>query len=119
MDEFAICFLAGAAAWLVLQVLAVWKLRGMWKKAAWLSGITMALALVVAILGVLSGSNLAPIWVVFAMPVCLLWIVSLWPVSGAVWVVVREFVVISFCFKQHHGGNFRDNCRKIVRKTLL
>lgn len=89
MDQFSVYFLAVAAAWLVLQVLALWKLDGMWRKAAWLSAALMLLALVVAILGVLSGSDLAPIWVVFAMPVCLGWIVLLWIVRGVAWAIGR------------------------------
>jgi len=89
MDQFSVYFLAIAAAWLALQVLALWKLGGMWRKAAWLSAALMLLALVVATLGVLSGSDLAPIWVVFAMPVCLAWIVLLWIVSGVVWAIGR------------------------------
>jgi len=89
MDQFSVYFLAIAAAWLVLQVLAVWTLRGMWRKAAWLSAAVMVLALVVATLGVLSGSDLAPIWVVFATPVCFAWIVLLWIVRGVAWAIGR------------------------------
>jgi hypothetical protein len=80
LDE---CFLAGALAWLVLQALALWRLDGWWRKAAWLSAACMALALAIAALGVLAGSNLAPIWVVLALPVCLAWIVMLWIVHSA------------------------------------
>jgi hypothetical protein len=47
----------------------------------------MGAALAVAILGVLGGSNLAPIWVVFALPVCLAWMVVLWLVRGLWWLV--------------------------------
>jgi hypothetical protein len=67
-----------AAAWLALQALALWKLRGAWRLAAWVPLAAMGLALAVAILGVLAGSDLAPIWVVFALPFCLLWIATLW-----------------------------------------
>lgn len=49
----------------------------------------MGLALVVATIGVLDGSNLAPIWVVFALPVCLTWIVSLWIIRGVAWLIAR------------------------------
>src|SRR3546814_10740615 len=78
MDEFSIYALSAVGLWLVLQILALWKLSGMWRRAAWPSAAVIGLALVVAILAVLSGSNLAPIWVVFALPVCLLWIGLLW-----------------------------------------
>lgn len=69
MDQFSVYFLAVAAAWL--------------------SAALMLLALVVATLGVLSGSDLAPIWVVFAMPVCLAWIVLLWIARGVAWAIGR------------------------------
>jgi hypothetical protein len=77
LDEFSTYFVAAAGAWFVLQVLALWTMRGVWRMAAWLSAAAMGLAIAIAALGVLAGSNLAPIWVVFAMPVCLLWIVVL------------------------------------------
>src|SRR3546814_10021034 len=57
MDEFSIYALSAVGLWLVLQILALWKLGGMWRKTAWLSAAVMGLALVVAILGVLSGSR--------------------------------------------------------------
>lgn len=71
-----------AAAWLALQALALRKLRGLWRLAAWVPLAAMGLALAVAVLGVLAGSNLAPIWVVFALPLCLLWIATLWLLRG-------------------------------------
>ena len=80
MDEH---ILVGGVAWLVLQALALWRLDGWWRKAAWVSAVCMTLAIAVAVLGVLAGSNLAPIWVVLALPVCLTWIVMLWIVRGA------------------------------------
>jgi hypothetical protein len=90
LGEFDQYFLAGAGAWLVLQVTAVWKLHGGWRVAAWLSAAAMGLAIAVAALGVLAGSNLAPIWVVLALPVCLLWIVMLWILRGMTWVIARR-----------------------------
>jgi hypothetical protein len=79
----------GGGTWLVLQLLALWQMRGGWRMAAWLSAAAMGLAFVIATLGVLAGSNLAPIWVVFALPVCLAWIVLLWLVRGVAWAIVR------------------------------
>jgi hypothetical protein len=78
-----------AMGWLVLQVAAIWIMDGLWRKAAWLSAAAMALAIGIAVLGVLAGSNIAPIWVVLALPVCLLWIVALWLVRGVAWAVAR------------------------------
>jgi hypothetical protein len=80
-------FILAGCFWLILQIAAFWKMRGLWRKAAWLSAAAMALAFTVATLGVLAGSNIAPIWVVFALPVCLLWIASLWVVRGIAWVI--------------------------------
>lgn len=71
-----------AAAWVALQALALRKLRGPWRLAAWVPLAAMGLALAVAVVGVLAGSNLAPIWVVFALPLCLLWIATLWLLRG-------------------------------------
>jgi hypothetical protein len=83
------CFLLAAGAWLALQVLAFWRLSGAWRKASFLSAIVMGLALCLAIFGVLAGSNLAPIWVVFALPVCFAWIVILWIARGLTWAIAR------------------------------
>jgi hypothetical protein len=80
-------FLAAAAGWLVLQVAAAWKLDGWWRTAAWLSGAAMILAIGVGVLGGLAGSNIAPIWIVLALPVCLTWIAGLWILRGVVWVI--------------------------------
>src|SRR3546814_6947121 len=60
MDEFSLYALSWVGLGLVLQIRALWKLSGMWRKAAWLSAAVMGLALVVAILGVLSGSISPP-----------------------------------------------------------
>src|SRR3546814_13275490 len=73
MDEFSIYALSAVGLWLVLQILALWKLSGMWRTAAWLSAAVMGLALVVAMLDVPSGSNLAPQWSFFAFPFFSLW----------------------------------------------
>lgn len=89
MDEFGVFFVTAATVWLVLQILAVWRMRGAWRVAAWASAAAMSLALALAIFGVLAGSNLAPIWVVLALPVCLAWIVLLWAIRAAAWAFIR------------------------------
>jgi hypothetical protein len=38
----------------------------------------MGAAVAIAVLGVIAGSNLSPIWVVLALPLCISWIVLLW-----------------------------------------
>lgn len=86
MESYLI--LAGCL-WLILQIAALRTMRGWWRNAAWLSAAAIALAVVVATLGVLDGSDLAPIWVVLALPVCLVWIAALWIIRGAVWLLTR------------------------------
>ena len=78
MDEMAWYFLGGAALWLVLNALALQRFSGMWRKAALVPATLMALAIVVTVLAVLDDSNLAPIWLILAMPVCLALIALLW-----------------------------------------
>ena len=66
-----------AAQWLALR-----RFDGGWKLAAWVPVAAMGVAVAVAVLGVMAGSNLAPIWVVFALPLCLLWLAGLWLLRG-------------------------------------
>lgn len=73
-----------AGAWIALQAAALWKLRGWWRRAACVPLAAMGLALAVAVLGGMAGGNLAPVWVFFALPFCLAWVVVLWLARGAV-----------------------------------
>lgn len=84
MDDYV---LLGGGTWIALQILALWQFDGWWRKAAWVSAAVMGLAVAIAALGVLAGSDLAPIWVVFAFPVCLVWLVLLWIVRCVAWAV--------------------------------
>ena len=63
---------------LVAQWQALRRFEGAWRLAAWVPVATMGTAIAVAVLGVSAGSNLAPIWVLFALPLCLLWLAALW-----------------------------------------
>jgi hypothetical protein len=76
-----------AGVWLVLQVAALVVFRGGWRAAAWLSAVAMSVTIAIALLGVIAGSNLAPIWVVLALPLCLSWIVLLWLVRATCWAI--------------------------------
>jgi hypothetical protein len=67
---------------LVAQWQALRRFEGGWKLAAWVPVAAMGVALAVAVIGVAAGSNLAPIWVVFALPPCLLWLAGLWLARG-------------------------------------
>jgi hypothetical protein len=69
-----------------LQWRALRRFEGGWLLAAWVPVVLMGAAVAVGVLGALAGSNLAPIWIVFALPPCLLWIGGLWlarSLSGA------------------------------------
>ncbi|MGB3387899.1 MAG: hypothetical protein WBA88_07975 [Pseudaminobacter sp.] len=82
-------FVGAAVLWLVLNGTAIWAFGGKWRTAALIPAAAMALAIAVAVFGILGGSNLAPIWVVFALPLCLAWILALWVVKAAAWVLMR------------------------------
>ena len=75
-------FLPVAGVWLLINGLALWSFERAWRKAALVPVAIMALALAVAVLGVASGSNLAPIWVFLALPVCLVLSILLWVAKG-------------------------------------
>ena len=81
MDYFDY-FLLIAGAWLLINGLALWSFERAWRKAALVPVAIMALALAIAVLGVASGSNLAPIWVFLALPVCLGLTTLLWVAKG-------------------------------------
>ncbi len=90
MDDLAgMLFLAAAVGWLVLQIAAIRTMQGRWQKAAWLSVAVMLLAIAIAAFGVLAGSNIAPIWIALALPVCLVWIVGLWIMRLLTWLSER------------------------------
>ena len=69
---------------IAMQIMALRRMRGAWRKAAFVPLVAMGAALAVAVVGSLAGSNLAPIWVVFALPPCFLWLATLWLARG-VW----------------------------------
>src|SRR3546814_20099028 len=82
--------LALVAGWLTLQVVALIRFRGGWRVAAWVPAFAMGAALAIALLGVAAGSNLAPIWVFLAFPLCLGWLLLLWAVRGMALVAARR-----------------------------
>jgi len=69
--------------WIAMQVFAIRRMRGGWRMAAFVPLAAMGAAFAVAVLGGLAGSNLAPIWVVFALPPSFLWLAVLWLAHGA------------------------------------
>jgi len=88
MDELSDAyFLWAAGVWFGLQVMALRIMDGIWRLAAWLSASAMGLAVLATVVGLLAGSALAPMWIVFALPACLLWIVALWIAWTAAWFI--------------------------------
>jgi hypothetical protein len=76
-NVFAMLLFACAPAYLAVQAFAFWRMRGRYGLAFWLPVGFMALVYLVALLGALAGSNLAPIWVVFASPLALIYVIVL------------------------------------------
>lgn len=66
MDEFL--FGAGLL-YLLLQLVSLFLLRGRWRKAAWACAGAMALAIIIGMLGGYSGSGMATLWIVVAVPI--------------------------------------------------
>lgn len=75
--------LAVGGTYIVLQALALWLLRDGWRFAAWVPAFIMVVALIAGIGGGLAGSNIAPMWIVLAMPGCIGWLVVLLGAWGA------------------------------------
>jgi len=76
-----------AVVWLILNTFALWLFEGAWRKAALVPAAIMVAALAIAVLGTIGGSNIAPIWVVFAIPLCFALTICLWIARGVAWVV--------------------------------
>lgn len=79
---FYILLWALVALWLGLQLLALTRFRGGWRVAAKIPAFAMGAAVAVAVFGAFAGSNLAPIWVFLAFPLCLAWLAMLWTARG-------------------------------------
>ena len=86
MDAIVDLFVMGMPLLLIAGLVAQWqalrRFEGGWRMAAWVPALAMGAAVAVAVLGSLAGSNLAPIWIVFALPPCLLWLAALWLLRG-------------------------------------
>ena len=76
-NVFALLLFASTPAYLAVQAFAFWRMRGRYGLAFWLPVGAMALVYLVALLGAMAGSNLAPIWVVFASPFALIYVIVL------------------------------------------
>jgi hypothetical protein len=76
-NALATLLIACTPAYLALQGFAFWRMRGRYRLAFWLPVGVMALVYLVALLGAAAGSNLAPIWVLFASPFALIYVIVL------------------------------------------
>ena len=85
-DALIELFVGGLPVLIVVALVAQWqalkRFEGGWRLAAWVPAAAMGGAVAVAVLGALAGSDLAPIWIVFALPLCLLWLAGLWLARG-------------------------------------
>jgi hypothetical protein len=76
-NVFAMLLFACTPAYLALQAFAFWRMRRRYSLAFWLPVGAMGSVYVLALLGAMAGSDLAPIWVVFASPLALMYVIVL------------------------------------------
>jgi len=76
-DIFMALLLACTPGYLAAQAFAFWRMRGRYGVAFWLPVGAMVLVYLAALIAVLAGSNIAPIWVVFMSPLALTYVVVL------------------------------------------
>jgi hypothetical protein len=80
-DPFDTLLLALPVLYLILQIAGLFVLRRRLKTVARLCALVMGgLVLFVLFATVIGGSNIAPLWIVFALPVLTLVLVVLWTV---------------------------------------
>mgnify|MGYP006284040469 CR=1 FL=1 len=77
-DGFDLWFTAVPLLYLVLQGFGLFARREPLRTGARICAAIMGAVVAFAVLGGLAGSNLAPIWVVFALPVLTLALLALW-----------------------------------------
>ena len=68
-------------AFIVLQLIALWKWRGQWRIAALASAIPMVLVLTYTIFAAVAGSNLFPLVLLFASPPALVYLLVLFGIK--------------------------------------
>lgn len=67
----------GAPVYLVLQLVALWMMRGGWRIAAAVPAVPMGIVVAYTILALLAGSNLFPLVLIFASPPAALYLILL------------------------------------------
>ena len=63
--------------YIVLQLVALWRMRGGWRVAAAVPAVPMGLVLVYTLLAMLAGSNLFPLMLLFASPPAAVYLIGL------------------------------------------
>jgi hypothetical protein len=76
-DVLVMLLFACVLGYPLVQGFAFWRMRGRYGLAFWLPAGVMALVYLIALIGAAAGSNLAPIWIVFASPVALVYVIVL------------------------------------------
>jgi hypothetical protein len=76
-DIFVALLLACGPGYLAAQAFAFWRMRGRYSIAFWLPVGAMALLILATLVAVLAGSNIAPIYLVFASPFALIYVIVL------------------------------------------
>lgn len=69
--------------YVVLQWLALRRMREAWQVAAALPAVFMAAALAVFVIGILTGADLASLWLVLGMPAATAYLLLLFPIHWA------------------------------------
>ena len=78
-------FLFGAGLlYLLLQLVSLLVLRGRWRTVAWACAGIMAMAIIIGLLGGYSGSGMAPLWIVIAIPILAVGLAILLVVRGII-----------------------------------
>jgi hypothetical protein len=74
--------IGGPVLYVVLQFRALWRWRGTWRLAALLPLLLMGVAVSYTAWLLAEGSNLAPVLVIFLLPVAILWLVVMGAIRG-------------------------------------
>ena len=77
-EPYDIILPAAAIAYLVGQGAALYFMTGKWRIAAFVPLIIFLLALGLLIVGIFMGANLAGVYLVMAIPLCVVYILLLW-----------------------------------------
>ncbi|MEM7463377.1 MAG: hypothetical protein AAF362_11945 [Pseudomonadota bacterium] len=88
-EPYDILLPAALIAYLAGQGAAFYFMTGRWRIAASIPFVIFLLALGLLIIGIFMGANLAGVYLVLAIPLCLLYIVLLW-IAFTVFFVLRQ-----------------------------